>query len=117
ATTENPYFEVNAPLLSRSTLFRLEPLSREALRTLLDRALEREESKAEDDALAHLVDKAEGDARTAHNALEVGMALADQRGGDGAVTLADAEAALSARALRYERDEHYDRTRAFLNGR
>ena len=65
ATTENPYFEVNAPLMSRSTLFRLEQLSPQALRTLLDRALEHEGHSAEEDALAHLADKAEGDARTA----------------------------------------------------
>src|SRR5438445_6395858 len=54
ATTENPYFEVNAPLLSRSTLFRLEPLSTEALRTLLDRGLVAEKAMADDDALVHL---------------------------------------------------------------
>jgi len=114
ATTENPYFEVNAPLMSRSTLFRLEPLSTEALRTLLDRALEHESHSAEEDALVHLTDKAEGDARTAYNALEVAMALADQRGTNEKVTLADAEAALDARALRYERDEHYDIISAFI---
>src|SRR3954463_2407050 len=114
ATTENPYFEVNAPLMSRSTLFRLEPLSKEALRGLLDRALEREGHSAEEDALVHLADKAEGDARTAYNALEVAMALADQRGDAEKVTLADAEAALDARALRYERDEHYDIISAFI---
>jgi putative ATPase len=114
ATTENPYFEVNAPLMSRSTLFRLEPLSTEALRTLLDRALEREGHSATEDALVHLADKAEGDARTALNALEVAMALADQRGDHEKVTLADAEAALDARALRYERDEHYDIISAFI---
>jgi putative ATPase len=114
ATTENPYFEVNAPLMSRSTLFRLEPLSIEALRTLLDRALEHEDHSAEEDALVHLADRAEGDARTAYNALEVAMALADQRGSGEKVTLADAEAALDARALRYERDEHYDIISAFI---
>ncbi|MBV8296209.1 MAG: replication-associated recombination protein A [Acidimicrobiia bacterium] len=114
ATTENPYFEVNAPLMSRSTLFRLEPLSTIALRALLDRALERERHSAEEDALVHLADKAEGDARTAYNALEVAMALADQRGPNEKVTLADAEAALDARALRYERDEHYDIVSAFI---
>ena len=114
ATTENPYFEVNAPLMSRSTLFRLEPLSTESLRMLLDRALEREGHSAEEDALVHLADKAEGDARTAYNALEVAMALADQRGAGEKVTLADAEAALDARALRYERDEHYDIISAFI---
>jgi putative ATPase len=114
ATTENPYFEVNAPLLSRSTLFRLEPLPGDALRLLLDRALEHERGSATEDALAHLADKAEGDARTAYNALEVAMALAAQRGDGEKVTLADAEAALSARALRYERDEHYDIISAFI---
>jgi putative ATPase len=114
ATTENPYFEVNAPLMSRSTLFRLEQLSTESLRTLLDRALDREGHSAEEDALVHLADKAEGDARTAYNALEVAMALADQRGTNEKVTLADAEAALDARALRYERDEHYDIISAFI---
>src|SRR5947207_6441309 len=114
ATTENPYFEVNAPLMSRSTLFRLEPLSTESLRALLDRALEHEGHSAEEDALVHLADKAEGDARTAYNALEVAMALADQRGANEKVTLADAEAALDARALRYERDEHYDIISAFI---
>ena len=114
ATTENPYFEVNAPLLSRSSLFRLEPLGREAVATLLRRGLEMEQATAADDALAHLVDRADGDARVALNALEVAVALASARGTPPTVTLADAEAALSARALRYERDEHYDVISAFI---
>ena len=113
ATTENPYFEVNAPLLSRSTLFRLQPLSPAALRTLLDRGLAAEAATATDEALAHLADRAEGDARAALNALEVAAALARTAGRD-TVDLADAEAALSARALRYERDEHYDVISAFI---
>jgi putative ATPase len=112
ATTENPYFEVNAPLLSRSSLFRLHPLSPEGVRTLLRRGLEHEQAEADDEALDHLVGRADGDARVALNALEVAIALA---GGDGKpVTLADAEAALDARALRYERDEHYDIVSAFI---
>ena len=78
------------------------------------RALEHEGHSAEEDALVHLADRAEGDARTAYNALEVAMALADQRGTGEKVTLADAEAALDARALRYERDEHYDIISAFI---
>jgi len=109
ATTENPYFEVNAPLLSRSSLFRLEPLSPDAVRTLLDRGLEHEKAEADEEALGHLVGRADGDARVALNALEVAIALADAN-----VTLADAEAALDARALRYERDEHYDIVSAFI---
>jgi putative ATPase len=109
ATTENPYFEVNAPLLSRSSLFRLQPLTPGAVRTLLDRGLENEKAEADEEALEHLVGRADGDARVALNALEVAIALAKGR-----VTLADAEAALDARALRYERDEHYDIVSAFI---
>src|SRR5205814_1685659 len=67
----------------------------------------------------HLADRAEGDARAALNALEVAIALAAPRRGEAGgpvhrITLADAEAALSARALRYERDEHYDVISAFI---
>ncbi len=109
ATTENPFFEVNAPLLSRSTLFRLHPLSPEALTVLLRRALAAEGASADDDALAHLADRAGGDARAALGALEVALALAGER-----VTLAVAEAALDQRALRYGRDEHYDVVSAFI---
>jgi len=111
ATTENPYFEVNAPLLSRSTVFRLEPLHADAVRELLRRGLEAEKATATDEALDHLVDRADGDARAALNALEVAVALA---GDDRHVELAHAEAALSARAIRYERDEHYDIISAFI---
>jgi putative ATPase len=119
ATTENPYFEVNAPLLSRSSLFRLEPLGPDAVRTLLDRGLAAENAAADGDALDHLVDRADGDGRVALNALEVAVALSRARGdgdadGPPRVTLGDAEAALSARALRYERDEHYDVVSAFI---
>ncbi|MBW3574312.1 MAG: replication-associated recombination protein A [Actinobacteria bacterium] len=111
ATTENPYFEVNAPLLSRSTLFRLHPLSADAVVTLLRRALAAEHGVADDDALAHLADRAGGDGRAALGALEVALALA---GDGGTVTLSVAEAALDQRALRYGRDEHYDVVSAFI---
>ncbi len=114
ATTENPYFEVNAPLLSRSSLFRLEPLGPDAVRTLTTRGLAVEQATAEPAAIDHLVDRADGDARVALNALEVGVALAAARAQPPVLTLADAEAALSARALRYERDEHYDIVSAFI---
>jgi len=110
ATTENPYFEVNAPLLSRSSLFRLEPLPPDAVRGLLRRGLDHEQADADEDALDHLVGRADGDARVALTALEVAIALA----GDHPVALTDAEAALDARALRYERDEHYDIVSAFI---
>ncbi len=113
ATTENPYFEVNAPLLSRSTLFRLEPLTVADLEVLLGRAVEREGRAAAPEALTLIADRAGGDARAALTALEVALALAE--GTDtGTVTLEDAERALSTRAMRYGRDEHYDVISAFI---
>ena len=110
ATTENPYFEVNAPLLSRSTLFRLEQLSDDDLTTLLHRALEREKGTADEDALAHIVNLVDGDARAAYTSLEVALALST----DKHVTLADVENARTARAIRYEEDDHYDIISAFI---
>jgi putative ATPase len=114
ATTENPFFEVNPPLLSRSTLFRLEPLGEAANRTLLHRGLDAEGATAEDAALEHLVLLTAGDGRKALTTLEVAVALASGRSRPPHVTLADAEAAIGARALRYGRDEHYDVISAFI---
>ena len=113
ATTENPFFEVNPPLLSRSTLFRLEPLDPGAVRSLLDRGMEAEEVTADDDALDLLVDRAAGDGRHALTSLEVAAALAGGRGED-RVTVGDAEAALGTKALRYGRDDHFDVISAFI---
>ena len=113
ATTENPFFEVNAPLMSRSTLFRLEPLGPEAVRSLLVRGLAAEEVAADDDALDLLVDRSAGDGRHALTSLEVAAALAVGRGGD-RVSMVDAEAALGTKALRYGRDEHFDVISAFI---
>jgi len=110
ATTENPFFEVNAPLRSRSTLFRLEPLSPEALRRVVQRALATEGAAADDDALDLLVDLVDGDARSALNTVEVAIGLAGGR----PVALGHIEAARSTRALRYERDDHYDIVSAFI---
>ncbi len=110
ATTENPYFEVNAPLRSRSTLFRLELLSIDALRDLLQRGLEAESATATDEALTHLAERANGDGRQALTALEVAVALAEDR----RVELGDAEAALGTNALRYGVDDHYDVVSAFI---
>jgi putative ATPase len=110
ATTENPYFEVNAPLLSRSTLFRLDPLDPDDVRSILTRALTAENGRAQPDALDWLADRAGGDARAALTALEVALVLAD--GGD--VTLEVAEAALATRRQRYGRDDHYDVISAFI---
>ena len=113
ATTENPYFEVNAPLLSRSTLFRLEPLERGAVLALLGHGLEAEDATAADEALGLLADRVAGDGRQALTSLEVAVALAEDRG-DRRVTLADAEAALGTKAIRYGRDDHYDVISAFI---
>jgi putative ATPase len=111
ATTENPYFEVNAPLLSRSTLFRLEPLSDDDVTGLLHRALERERATADAEAVAHIVNLVDGDARAAYTSLEVAIVLAGEARH---VTLEHVEAARSARALRYEEDDHYDVISAFI---
>jgi putative ATPase len=120
ATTENPFFSLTGPLLSRSTLFRLEPLDDDDLRTLLDRALtdtERglgtEPVTIADDAAKHLVDRSEGDARHLLTVLEVAHALTVEDGRD-EITLDDAEAALALRSLQYGDDEHYDIVSAFI---
>ncbi|HZN15570.1 MAG TPA: replication-associated recombination protein A [Acidimicrobiales bacterium] len=115
ASTENPFFEVNAPLLSRSSLFQLNPLDPDALATIVERALKVEGATGDADALAHLVDQAEGDGRAVLTSLEVAIALASERDGANVnVTLDDAEAARGTRAIRYERDEHYDVISAFI---
>ena len=111
ATTENPFFEVNPPLLSRSTLFRLQALDADDVRALLERGLTAEGATAEADALDHLADRAGGDGRAVLTALEVAVALA---GETKHVTLVTAEKALDMRALRYGRDEHYDVISAFI---
>ncbi len=120
ATTENPFFSLTAPLLSRSSLFRLEPLDTHDVRALLesartdaDRGLGDEPLEIDADALEHHVDRSEGDARHALTSLEVahGLALEAARG---RITLDDTESALAMRALRYGDDEHYDVLSAFI---
>jgi len=120
ATTENPFFSLTGPLLSRSTLFRLEPLAADELRVLVQRALtdvERglgdEPVTIDDGALAHLVDRSEGDARHLLTVLEVAHALTVEGARD-RITLDDAEAALALRSVRYGDDEHYDVVSAFI---
>ena len=114
ATTENPYFEVNRPLLSRSALFRLHPLDDAALEVLLRRGLEATGATAAPDALDHLLVRAGGDGRAVLGALEVAAALAAERGEPPEVRLSDAEAAVDAAALGYGVDEHYDVASAFI---
>ena len=110
ATTENPFFEVNAPLRSRSTLFRLEPLDRAAIEVLVARGLTAEATTADDDAVKLLIDRAGGDGRQVLTALEVACALSNYAH----VELAHVEAALGTSALRYGRDDHYDVVSAFI---
>lgn len=110
ATTENPFFEVNAPLRSRSTLLRLEPLTPEEIGRLLDRGADAEGATLAPDARALFVERSGGDGRQALTSLEVAIALA----ADKRVTLGHAEAALSTSALRYGRNDHYDVVSALI---
>ena len=97
ATTENPYFEINSPLRSRSTLFRLEPLLVEDVRTLLDRGALAEGVQVESDALDALATRCGGDARQALTALEVACALASEK--NETLTTGHVDAALGVSAL------------------
>jgi len=133
ATTENPYFEVNAALLSRMRVWRLEPLADTDVGTVVRRAIDDAEQglagsfgpdggvSVADDAFAHLVDLAGGDARSALNVLEGAVAIAESeeaRDVDGRVAprLTDIEAAAQQRVLAYDRagDGHYDTASAFI---
>jgi putative ATPase len=110
ATTENPFFEVNPPLRSRSTLFRLEPLDAAAVGELLARGLQAEGATASESAIELLIARAGGDGRQVLTSLEVAVALAHP----GRVELDHAQAALGTSALRYGRDDHYDVVSAFI---
>ena len=119
ATTENPFFEVNAPLRSRSTLFHLEPLSATHLSILIERGCAAENAHLDEVAKTHLLDMAQGDGRQILTSLEVACALArsdvsNTPGKQVVVSLANVEAALSTSALRYGRDDHYDVISAFI---
>ena len=110
ATTENPFFQVNAPLLSRSTLWRLEPLDDDDLAEVVHRGLAAEGAGAEADAVAALVGLADGDARAVLTTLEVALALAGSR----PVSLEDVERARHTRLQHYGEDDHYDQVSAFI---
>ena len=124
ATTENPYFEVNKALVSRSRLFRLLPLEPEDLQRLLQRALADGERGYGDrsivissDAADHLVDVAGGDARSLLNALELAVESSEPDGeGVIQINLAIAEESIQQRAVLYDKhgDAHYDTISAFI---
>ncbi len=124
ATTENPYFEVNSALISRSIIFELKPLSAEDIRGIIHKAVYDKErgmgmydAVIDDDAEAFLADVANGDARHALNAIELGVLTTD-RAEDGKIhiTLEVAQQCIQKRALRYDKDgdNHYDTISAFI---
>jgi len=117
ATTENPYFEVNAPLLSRSTLWRLLPLTSDDLSILARRGLDAEAVTADQTVISLLVQSADGDARAMLTTLEVAAALAHARskgGSPASVSVADVTDARDGRVLHQGQDEHYDQISAFI---
>ncbi|MCY3957542.1 MAG: replication-associated recombination protein A [Chloroflexi bacterium] len=121
ATTENPYFELNAPLLSRMRVLRLQPLEAEDLRTIVQRALDsvnglgEDAPRFDDEAVAQAVAASGGDARVALNWIESAAAFARERGLQGVTADVATEAALT-RQVRYDRaaDEHYDTISAYI---
>jgi putative ATPase len=112
ATTENPSFEVIAPLLSRSRVFRLEALERDELKQVVQRGLAEVKARMSDDALDALLEGSRGDARVALNGLEAASTLAS----DGEIGLSHIERALQERHLLYDRagDQHYDIVSALI---
>lgn len=124
ATTENPYFEVNGALISRSSIFELRPLEKEDIKTLIKRAVYDKEkgmgsygAKIDEDAMEFLADVSGGDARNALNAVELGI-LTTERGEDGKIhlTLEVASECIQKRVVRYDKtgDNHYDTISAFI---
>ncbi len=123
ATTHNPFFFVNAPLVSRSRIFQLEPVPGEEIIKLLQRALREDTILAEmgaevtEEAMAFLADRSDGDARKALNALEVAL-LSTPVNAEGRcrVDMDVAEESIQKKALRYDKDEdeHYDTISAFI---
>ena len=124
ATTENPYFEVNGALISRSLIFELRPLEKEDIKTLLKRAVYDERkgmgsfgAEIDEDALEFLADISGGDARNALNAIELGI-LTTKRSEDGKIhiTLEVASECIQKRVVGYDKtgDNHYDTISAFI---
>ena len=124
ATTENPYFEVNGALISRSVVFELKPLTAEDIKVLLNRAVTDKErgmggynAVLEDDAADFLADLSDGDARHALNAIELGV-MTTERSSDGLIHITKevAEECIQRKVARYDKDgdNHYDTISAFI---
>lgn len=125
ATTENPYFEVNGALISRSSIFELKPLKKEDIKKLLQRAVYDVEkgmgsyrAEIDEDALDFLADIAGGDARSALNAIELGILTTERSEEDGKIhiTLDVASECIQKRVVQYDKtgDNHYDTISAFI---
>ena len=125
ATTENPYFEVNSALISRSTVFQLHPLTEENIETLIRRAVYDKEqgmgiynAEISDEAVSFLADMAEGDARNALNAVELAVMTTEPDKADGKIhiTTEVAEECIQRRNIKYDKDgdNHYDIISAFI---
>ena len=124
ATTQNPYFDVIPALVSRSRIFNLEPLNNEQLSNIFDRTLAEPERgygkrkiKVSDEAKAHLVNMANGDARSLLNALELAVeSTKPDPSGTVSIDLQIAQDSIQRRAIRYDKnmDEHYDTISAFI---
>ncbi|MBQ9609774.1 MAG: replication-associated recombination protein A [Lachnospiraceae bacterium] len=125
ATTENPYFEVNSALVSRSTIFQLKPLSKSDIETLIRRAVSNREkgmgaynAEITDEAVSFLADVSEGDARNALNAVELGILSTerDEVSGKIIIDLKVAEECVQRRSIKYDKDgdNHYDIISAFI---
>ncbi len=124
ATTENPFFSLNAPLVSRVRIYRFEPLTPEQVRIIIERALKDDERglgrlklEIEGEALRHLCERSNGDARRALDALELAAIAATKiREGNAVITLPLVEDALQEVAITYDRagDSHYDTISAFI---
>lgn len=125
ATTENPYFEVNGALISRSIIFELKPLSKEDIKEILKRAVYDKErgmgsykADIDDEALEFLADIANGDARSALNAIELGILTTERSEEDGKIhiTLDVASECIQKRVVQYDKtgDNHYDTISAFI---
>ena len=125
ATTENPYFEVNSALISRSTVFQLHPLTEENIETLIRRAVYDKEqgmgiynAEISDEAVSFLADMAEGDARNALNAVELAVMTTEPDKADGKIRITTevAEECIQRRNIKYDKDgdNHYDIISAFI---
>ncbi len=125
ATTENPYFEVNGALISRSTIFQLKPLTKDNIKVLIRRAVNDSEkgmgaydAEITDEAVDFLADVSEGDARHALNAVELGVLSTerDEKSGKIIIDLPVAEECIQRRFIKYDKDgdNHYDIISAFI---